>query len=153
MNIPELKRLAKRDHLDWQELEKHAADLIAAETAAAANDHAIRKTVYRMTCPKGKEHLPFWKALGQWNNPRYNGAFGGGNDYTVIARWDEIAQELSWDFPELNQNSDPSRALYDLICSPPVRILTRHEALVTAMDQQTGQKLADILERQTEIPF
>lgn len=153
MNIRELKRMAKRDGINWSEVEEFAAGLIQAATDAALNDHAIRREVYQQTCPRGKQHMPFWKAIGQWDNPRYNGAFGGGKDWTVIRRWDEIAHSLSEQLPELNRTDDACQALYDLICSPPLPIPSRREALNQAIELICGESLREIRERQNAIPF
>ena len=153
MNIRELKRMAKRDGINWSEVEEFAAGLIQAATDAALNDHAIRREVYQQTCPRGKQHMPFWKAIGQWDNPRYNGAFGGGADQNAIPGWDILADSIACSFPELKINDDPGGDLYRLILSRPVHIPTRREALQQALEMICGETVAEIRDRHAAVPF
>lgn len=153
LRISDLKRIAKRDGLEWSAVCAAADQYLAQETESASRDHGIRKAVYQAYCHPAKRHLPFWRAIGQWNNPAFNGAFGGGNDYTVIPRWDDVASEIAGQFPELQQNDAVSENLYQLILREPARIPNRREALEHALSQLLGEAIVDAVDRQTEVPF
>ena len=151
--IRDLKKLAKRDGIDWQTVEQTARDMIRAAEDGAYCDHQIRREVYERTCPKGKEKLPFWKSIGQWDNPRYKGAFGGGNDYMVICGWIEMAWSIAQRFPQLAQNDEAPQNLYDLILSKPIHVPKRPESLKIALEMICGETLSEIQARQAAVPF
>ena len=151
--IRDLKKLAKRDGIDWATVEQLAVELIRAAKDGAYCDHQIRREVYERTCPKGKEKLPFWKSIGQWDNPRYKGAFGGGNDYMVITGWIEMAWSIAQQFPQLAQNDEAPQNLYDLILSKPIHVPKRPEALCQALEMICGETLSEIRDRQEAVSF
>lgn len=134
MGLSSTKRLAAQLGLDWRDVELLAADAIERANVENATEYAIRKDAYWRLCHPGKRNLPFWKSLGQWNNPQYNGAFGGGNDWTVIQRFDEVAHDLATIHPCLAATGDPSETLYRLLVAPVSTVPTRREALAEAIE-------------------
>lgn len=135
MNLRTMKRLAAEYDVQWTDIEARAAEIHAVAVQSNAREYEIRRAAYQSVCPPAKRHMPYWKSFGQWNNPRYRGAFGGGNDWTVIPNWDSVAEELAGMFPELWNDNRPAETLYQLIIAPVSQTPTLREALAMAFDE------------------
>lgn len=134
MTARELRKLARELKLNWQDVCRQADLHIAAIADGLQREYDMRRDCFSH-CEPRKAHMPFWKSFGQWNCKTYNGAFGGGNDWTVIPRWDEVAESMACKYPELWADDNPSETLYQFIISPVSQVPTREEAIEIAIEQ------------------
>lgn len=76
------------------------------------------------------ESRDFWRHGMQ---VRFRYAFAEG-DMTNIPRWDDVAQSMACEFPELSGNDDVSQRLFELIREPHNRLPTAEETWREAFD-------------------
>lgn len=152
MTIQELRAIARENNLPWRNVLQHAKQHIAAISDGLQHEYAIRRDCFAH-CEPRKAHMPFWKSFGQWNCKSYNGAFGGGNDYTVIPRWDEVAESMVMKYPELGIDDNPSETLYQFIISPTSKLPTREEAIEFVIEQAIQCPAVDVICSDATQPF
>ncbi|OGT59932.1 MAG: hypothetical protein A3E01_10840 [Gammaproteobacteria bacterium RIFCSPHIGHO2_12_FULL_63_22] len=133
----EIKKQAKKLGIPLDVVADTYRELRAYERQARDWEWTIRRRVWEMYSysPESNE---FWR---HGMHVRYARAFGEG-DRTLIPRWDETADELAMEFPELAVDGDPAERLFEFIAR-------RYEPLPTAED--TWKQAVDVcLERVAE---
>lgn len=109
-------------------------ELRAYERQSRDWEWTIRRRVWEQYS-YSRESNDFWR---HGMHVRFARAFGEG-DRTLIPRWDECADELAMEFPELAIDGNPAEKLFDLIHR-------RYEPLPSA-EQTWAQALDVCLER------
>lgn len=126
----DIRRRCKLAGIPFATVEETYQELRILHRENRRHSWEMRQRAWEEMVPKGCH--PFWRH--GWH-VRYPYAFGEG-DVTNIPGFDRVAQAISWEFPELNRDGDPTTALYEFLAQP-------HDRMPTAED--TWQEAADIV--------
>jgi len=147
----EIRREARERGLDWNAVRQAAAEVRDAEREKRQRPNEVRETAWIMATACTPASWPFWRHgfYSRWGRRIARGA-----DYTVIPRYDEIAQEVGWYFPEYS-GDDGTERLFEFLLSPYDKLPTREEIYRKAMDLVECHKAMDLVEchQPAAIPF
>lgn len=123
-----LRREARDRNLFWPAVVEAYRQIKEAEQAKREQPRAVRRLAWCMARPPGWH--PFWSFgfQSQW------GRQAAELDYTVVPGYDEIAQQIGWEFPEYNGDNGAER-LFDFLFSPYDRMPGRADMYRQAMDR------------------
>ncbi len=127
MKLAELKTEARDRNLTWSVVQAAYGEIKLAETAKREQPRAVRQMAWCMATSEGCHS--FW-GLGFQN--RW-GKRAAELDYTIVPHYDEIAQEISWEFPEY-ANDDGAERLFNFLFSPYDRMPFAESMYRQAMD-------------------
>lgn len=104
-------------------------ELRAHERQSREWEWTIRRRVWEQYS-YSRESNDFWR---HGMHVRYSRAFGEG-DRTLIPRWDETADELAEEFPELAIDGDPAERLFEFIHRPYEPLPSAEETWAIALE-------------------
>ena len=105
-------------------------DLKEAEWAKRERPNAVREAAWTMYTASTPGCWPFWRNGFR----RFARRIAKGADYTIVPGYDEIAQQIGWDFPEY-AGPDGTERLWGFLLSPYDRYPRREELYRQAMDR------------------
>lgn len=141
-----IRQEARERGLRWDAVREAAAEIRAAERAKRERANEVRETAWTMATAHTPGSWPFWRH-GFYS--RWGRRIARGSDYTIIPRYDEIAQEVAWYFGEYS-GDDGTERLFDFLLSPYEKLPTREEIyrkamnIVEEMNVVEEQPVADI---------
>jgi len=126
--ITTIRREARDRNLPWPAVQDAYRQIKEDEREKRERPNAIRERAWCMAVPVGWH--PFWSFgfQSQW------GKKVAELDHTVIPGYDEIAQEIGWEFPEYANDTGTER-LFDFLLSPYDRMPSAEEMYRRAMDR------------------
>jgi hypothetical protein len=107
-----LKREARQRGLCWADVRECYAELRETERERRQHPNELRETAWCIATTPGS--WPFWR---HGFLSRFGRLVARGKDYTSIPRYDTIAQEVAWHFPEYTDDHGTAR-LWDFLLSP-----------------------------------
>jgi len=124
--LTDLRNESRHLGIPWPAIREAYAQIREEEILQREHPNAIRQAAWAMATSPGCH--PFWRHgfLSRWGQRIARGA-----DYTIIPRHDEIAQQIGWDFPEV----DDSQQLWDFLLSPHDRLPTAKTMYSKALDR------------------
>lgn len=136
-NKTHYRREAKRLGLDWPTVEETYRRLRQLQREEREGEWTIRRWAWQMMTPRGC--WDFWR---HGFHVRWPWAFGEG-DRDCIPGLDVVAQELSFYFPELAIDDDPTETLYELLAKPHNKLPSADETWQQAIEMcRDGECLA-----------
>lgn len=143
----EIRKHAKELGIPQAVLRDTYAELRAYERQARDWEWTLRRRVWEMYAYSRESH-DFWR---HGMHVRYARAFGEG-DRTLIPRWDETADELAGEFPELASDGDPAEKLFEIIAQRYQPLPTSAETWRQAIDLCLS-RVADWAADAVPVPF
>jgi len=136
----EIRAEARANRVDLDELRAEYAGL--RELARQEREWLwdLRKRVWSLYAwtPKCR---PFWQ---HGLHRKFAKAFAEG-DRTNIPRWDDVAQSMAEECPELRGVEDPAERLFELLREPHEKMPPTAETWALALDRCRPQEYADVV--------
>ena len=132
-----LKREARQRGVAWACAKECYLDLKQMEREKRQRANEVREAAWCIATSRGC--WPFWR---HGFLSRYGRLVARGDDITSIPRYDTIAQEVGWYFPEY-ADDDGTQRLWDFLLSPydrlpPAEELWRKALAMAAMQMNTS---------------
>lgn len=147
--LQNIRQDARRRGLRWADVHATYMELKAAEQEKRERPNEIRQAAWSMLTTKGC--WPFWR---HGFAKRFGRQLAKGADYTIVPGYDEIAQQIGWEFPEYAGDQTQTEALWDFLFSPYDKMpdrMTLYEAALEETERQAGR--ADVNQLTDDVPF
>jgi hypothetical protein len=142
-----IRKQAKELGIPLAVLQDTYRELRAYERQSREWDWAIRERAWAPYA-YSRDCVRFWRHGLQ---TRYARAFGEG-DRTLIPRWDETADEIAMEFPELAIDGDPAEKLFEYVARPYEPLPSADETWAQALDVCL-ERVADWAADAEPVPF
>lgn len=141
----EIRREAQDRGLRWPDVQDAYRHVKSIEWEKREQPNEVRQTAWALLNAHSPGCWPFWR---HGFYARYGHKIARGADHTCVPGYDEISQEIGWQFPEYADDEGTER-LWDFLFSPYDKLPTREEMYRDAMDLLEAWAQNTL----TEVPF
>jgi len=138
--MTDVKQEAKSRNIRWTEIKRVASELRQLARQEREWEWSLRRRVWEFYAYT-RDSLPFWR---HGMKSRFRRAFEDG-DMTLIPRFDDVAQSIACEFPELSNKDDISQWLFEFLREP-------HNTL-PSLESFYAQALELCSDETTAVPF
>lgn len=135
-SLTKIRAEAKRRRIPWAAVQAAYREVKSLEWEKRQRPNEVREAAWCFATPRGC--WPFWR---HGFLSRFGKRFARGGDLTHIPKYDTIAQELSWYFPEY-AGPDGTERLWEFLMSPYDRMPDRERMYVRALNTVLADRRA-----------